>query len=494
MTMKYSIDELINKKEDQTFDRKSARKDPKGLSNHFSAFANADGGTLVIGIEDNGAVTGIDDYTGNVNEILRVPFDYCRPSVRVETEVVECIDQNGRPNHLLVITIPQSTELHANQQDDVYYRMGDKSQKLSFDDRLRLMYSKGTRYYEDEPVADSSIDDIDMDSVAAYCEKIGYTKSAQEYITQNKSFIVTKGGHNEVSGAAILLFGKDPQRFFQRARIRFIRYEGTEAKVGAQMNVIKDKVFTGRILEMLEDTLSFVQSQIKEYTHLDHNGKFVTTPEYPEFVWKELIVNAVAHRDYSIKGTDIQIKMFDDRIAVESPGNLPGIVRLNNMRQVHFSRNPKIAAYLHEYDYVQEFGEGVDRIYREMEAAGLPGPEYRDVAFMLHATVRNGMEAADVANDGANSGANDENGANNGANDENGANSGANEVQNIELAKKELLVYQYIKDHPEVTTKVIAEGTDLPQRTAQRYVSALKEKGYIDNAGTRSQAKWVILK
>ena len=87
----------------------------------------------------------------------------------VETETLECTDKNGKPNHLLVIKIPQSPELHANQQDDVYYRMGDKSQKLSFDDRLRLMYSKGSRYYEDEPVADSSIEDIDMDFVASYC-------------------------------------------------------------------------------------------------------------------------------------------------------------------------------------------------------------------------------------------------------------------------------------------------------------------------------------
>ena len=83
--MKYSVEELKNKKEDQLFDRKSARKDPKGLSIHIVAFANADGGTLVIGIEDNGDITGIDDYTKNVNEILRVPFDFCKPSVLVET-------------------------------------------------------------------------------------------------------------------------------------------------------------------------------------------------------------------------------------------------------------------------------------------------------------------------------------------------------------------------------------------------------------------------
>ncbi len=124
--------------------------------------------------------------------------------------------------------------------------------------------------------------------------------------------------------------------------------------------------------------------------------------------------------------------MFDDRIVVESPGNLPGIVRLNNMRQVHFSRNPKIVAFLHEYDYVQEFGEGVDRMYREMERAGLPAPEYRDVAFMLNAAIRNG----------ANVGTND------------GANPGAHDLRlDINLSEHVLLILNYIKVHPEVSTR-----------------------------------------
>ena len=142
-----------------------------------------------------------------------------------------------------------------------------------------------------------------------------------------------------MSGAAIMMFGKDPQRFFPRSRVRFIRYEGTEAKVGAEMNVIKDKMFQGRILDLVEQTIEYVRTQIKEHTYLGPDARFVTEPEYPEFAWKEIIVNAIAHRDYSIKGTDIQIKMFDDHITVESPGTLPGTVRLNNMREIHFSRN-----------------------------------------------------------------------------------------------------------------------------------------------------------
>ena len=192
-----------------------------------------------------------------------------------------------------------------------------------------------------------------------------------------------------MSGAAILLFAKNPQLFFERARVRFIRYEGTEAKVGAAMNVVKDKIFEGRILELVEKTIEFVRGQIKEHTYLGPDAKFVTEPEYPEFVWKEIIVNAIAHRDYSIKGTDIQIKMFDDHITVESPGTLPGIVRLNNMREIHFSRNPKIAGLLHDYEYVREFGEGIDRMYLEMKEAGLPEPEYRTEAFMVYATIKN---------------------------------------------------------------------------------------------------------
>ena len=130
----------------------------------------------------------------------------------------------------------------------------------------------------------------------------------------------------------------------------------------------------------------------KTFTRLTKGGLFATTPEYPEFVWNEIIVNAVAHRDYSIKGTDIHIKMFDDKIVVESPGTLPGLVRLNNIRSVHFSRNPKIAGFLKDHKYVKEFGEGIDRMYNEMEELGLPEPEYSVVAFMTKVAVKNNIQ------------------------------------------------------------------------------------------------------
>ena len=122
----------------------------------------------------------------------------------------------------------------------------------------------------------------------------------------------------QISSAAILLFGKNPQLYFPRARVRFIRYEGTEERVGTQMNVIKDVIFEGNILKMITDAVAYPDTQIKEKTYLGEDGLFVTEEEYPKFVRQEIIVNAVTHRDYSIRGADIQIKMFDDRIVVES--------------------------------------------------------------------------------------------------------------------------------------------------------------------------------
>lgn len=121
----------------QIFDRKSAKIDAKSLAIHIVAFANADGGTLAIGIEDNGTITGIDGQEAHINELLRAPFDYCVPSVSVDTSILDCQDINGNPNHILLMHVYPSAQLHANQADEVFYRVGDKSKKMNFEQRTR---------------------------------------------------------------------------------------------------------------------------------------------------------------------------------------------------------------------------------------------------------------------------------------------------------------------------------------------------------------------
>ena len=120
------------------------------------------------------------------------------------------------------------------------------------------MCVKGFRYYENEYVFRSSMEE--MDFVAEYCKKIGYGKSAEEYTRQNNDYVVRHDGREEMNSTVLLLFGKNPQRFFQEARVRFIRYDGIEAKVSTEINVIKDEVFNGRIFDVVCHTLDFVHS------------------------------------------------------------------------------------------------------------------------------------------------------------------------------------------------------------------------------------------
>ena len=119
-----------------------------------------------------------------------------------------------------------SPQVHANQADDVYLRVGDKLKKLNFDQRLQLLYSKCARFFENTPVPNATIDDIDLDFVATYTKKIDYGRSPLNYLRGNKDFIITRNGTEQIISAAILLFGKNPQRFFPRARVRCFKGNG----------------------------------------------------------------------------------------------------------------------------------------------------------------------------------------------------------------------------------------------------------------------------
>ena len=384
-----TIQEIQTRREDQTFDCKSIQIDQKALAVPIVAMANADGGVLAIGVSDKTrALEGVDQYTEKLNELLRVPFDFCNPSIPMACSYLPCRDKDGNENHILLMEIPASMYLHTNQADEAFMRVGDKSRKLSFDERVQLMYDKGERFYEDTAVYGATVDDVDMDAVAEYTRLVGYSKTPLEYLRENNGFVTTnKQGEEDVSTACILLFGKNPQKFFPRARTRFIRYEGVDEKVGAEMNVIKDVTFEGPILNQVRRTIDFIETQVREHTFLGQHGQFVTRRDYPEFVIQEMTVNSVCHRAYSIKGTEIQIKMFDDRLVFESPGKLPGMVKPTNIRNTHFSRNPKIAAFLKAYHYVKEYGEGVDRIYRELEANGTSTLSFRTDDFILKISV-----------------------------------------------------------------------------------------------------------
>ena len=495
------LQEIKTRKEDQTFDCKSIQIDPKALAIPIVAFANADGGMIAVGVSDkNRKIEGVDQHTEKLNELLRVPLDFCNPTVSITSDLLPCTDKDGNENHILLMYIPASSELHANQADEAFMRVGDKSRKLSFEERIQLMYDKGERYYEDTAVYGATADDIDMAAVERYTELIGYTKSAMQYLHENNGFLTTNAkGEEQVSVACILLFGKYPQKFFPRGRTRFIRYKGTEERVGAEMNVIKDVTFEGTILDQVKATIAYLETQVEEHTFLGQHGQFVTNRDYPKFVIQEMVVNACCHRAYNIKGTEIQIKMFDNHLVFESPGRLPGTVKPSNIRHTHFSRNPKIAQFLKAYDFVKEFGEGVDRMCRELEANGTSHLSFHLDDFILKITVPKVISQANNQSDAT---ANAEKRTVNATvNTKNATVNSKNLIKRLiekatvngeKLTTNRISILQLMVENPYITKDEMATITGLNGSTIMRNIEKMRGK-YLRRVGSDKNGFWEII-
>ena len=483
-----TIQEIISRKEDQTFDCKSIQIEPKALAVPIVAFANADGGVITIGVSDKTRkIEGVDQHTEKLNELLRVPLDFCNPSVPITSDLLPCTDKDGNDNHILLMYIPASSELHANQADEAYMRVGDKSRRLSFEERIQLMYDKGERYYEDTAVYGATVDDIDMAAVEKYTELIGYTKSAKQYLQENNGFLTTNAkGEEQVSVACILLFGKYPQKFFPRGRTRFIRYKGTEERVGTDMNVIKDVTFEGTILDQVKATIAYLETQVEEHTFLGQHGQFVTNRDYPKFVIQEMVVNACCHRAYNIKGTEIQIKMLDDRLVFESPGRLPGTVKPSNIRHTNFSRNPKIAQFLKAYDFVKEFGEGVDRMCRELEVNGTSHLSFHLDDFILKITVPKVIEKV-VEKEGRVI--------------EKMTETHQEVIEKViekaralneKLTENRISIIKLIKENPYISKSELSKCVGISENSISRNIEAMRDK-YLRRVGPNKGGFWEII-
>lgn len=363
-------------KENQYFDRKSARKDDRKIAKHISAFANAAGGKLVVGIEDNGEVTGFRrNGARDIENFERAALATCTPTPIVHRERISVVNSSGEDDLVLVLDIePSTSHSVARMSDgDVFLRQNDKSVKLNREQVIALEFDKGQRIFEDELVKDSSIDDVDHEVLDRYKEILG-TEVSDEQVLRSRRFM--RDGKLTVAGA--LLFAQDPSVMMPQARVRILRYDGVKMETGERLNITKERCFCGPLPKVIQGAYELISSMLREFQFLGPDGKFQTVPEYPEFAWFEGLVNAVTHRDYSFRGDYIRISMFDDRMEIISPGALPNIVTLDNMRTTRYSRNPRIAHTLVEFGWVRELNEGVQRIYTEMQNSLLGDPVYSE--------------------------------------------------------------------------------------------------------------------
>ena len=225
--------------------------------------------------------------------------------------------------------------------------------------------------------------------MAVYKAKVNF--SGQIYdLLYKRNLLAKKGDTYLFKKSAILLFSKVPERYIPSASVRYVRYEGIEAKVGTDHNVVKDVRFENNIPRIIDELTSFLRTTLRDYYFLDITiGKFRKVPEYPEEAWLEGVVNALCHRSYNVQGNEIYIKHFDDRLEISNSGPLPAQVTIENIKTERFARNPRIARVLEDLGYVRQLNEGVARIYESMERSLLAQPQYKVQNNNVYLTLRN---------------------------------------------------------------------------------------------------------
>lgn len=478
--------------EGHRFDRKSARKDADEIAKHVMAFANAAGGRLVVGIEDDGVITGFKREKAHAIESFeQAHVTELAPAPRVKTERVRVVNDKGDDDQILVMDVACSEDQVVRRRKDgkVSLRQGDKSVWLDYNQIRSLEYDKGEYHFDSEAARGMTIADVDREALHIYREAIG-TDVSDEKLLRSRGLL--KG--DELTNAGVMLFANAPSIALPQMRFRVLKIDGTELGHGDELRVIKDRTFDGPFVRTLPEARDFIASQLRDYQfQLPGRMEFTTIPEYPDYPWFEGLVNAIAHRDYSIRGEYIRVYIYDDRLEIQSPGSLPNIVTPENMRHTRYSRNPAITKVFMAFDWVRELNEGVDKIYGEMAKAGLPEPEYqiRDDGYYVKLVLRNSLEAriprlrSEEAKRGEALGALTRFGT--GAVSELGVASFLDIETLSALTQNEVAAVRIASERGRVTTKELAADRGVTTRTASSVLKRLASKGLLRWTGTSTK-------
>jgi ATP-dependent DNA helicase RecG len=378
------IDFLVNQKEDQWLERISARTQARTLGDLLVGFANAEGGLIAAGIHD-GKIEGV-AASERVNDWRQAAMDFTRPPVRHRLELLPCVNADGESDEIVVIEVESSERAHETAKGETFLRVGDENRRLGLLEAQELRYDKGESTYDASVLERVDLKDLDEGLVDRYGKSLGADAPCAQ-VLRARGLADDRGDRLCLTVAGLLVLGKHPQTLLPEATMRILRYRGSARESGVRANVIHDERLEGPIPLQIENARDQVQALLPKAMQLGGEGRFIERSIIPEAVWLEAIVNAVTHRAYSIGGDHIRVEIFDDRLEVESPGRLPGLVRLDNIQSSRFARNPRVARALNDLGFGRELGEGVNRMFEEMSQVGLPDPVYAELSGSVRVTL-----------------------------------------------------------------------------------------------------------
>lgn len=361
--------------EDQWFDRKSLRIAPKDLAADLVGFANAEGGTIIVGLS-NGAVENVASDAAKENALRQAAVDFTVPAVRVRAERVP-VGDGPQPVFLLALHIEPSELVHETRRGDCYLRVGDETRKLNYAQRQELHFDRGTAHFEASAAPGVSVDMLDDVQIGHLGEEIGFAPATPAAtILQSRSLLTLK---EEVTVAGYLLTAAHPQLLYPQALVRVLRYRSPYRGTGRHqtLDAEGDRRLEGSIATIIRAAQDLIAEWVPKRRALTASGRFEDIPVIPQDAWLEGLVNAVVHRSYSLTGDHIRVEIFPDRIEIESPGRFPGLADPRRPLEVsRYARNPRIARVCSDLRITQERGEGIRRIFDQMRSEGLVDPVY----------------------------------------------------------------------------------------------------------------------
>jgi ATP-dependent DNA helicase RecG len=333
------------------------------------AFANADGGHLILGVANDRTVAGVRDPDKVRQYVDNVAVNNCVPPVSVDQATL-----SGGSAQVVVITIPRGEQRPHRTNRGIYYvRTGSGRRSASREELLRMFQGVESLYYDETSFTRLDAGVLDLEAVKQFVEKTGQIESTADVdlLRLLASWRLVKGGHPTLAG--IVLFGRNPQEHLPFAQINAARIPGIE--IANEPSDRKD--LGGRLLDVVDQAMRFLTLHLP-IRHEIRGLEPEPRPELPDVALREALVNAVAHRDYTIQGP-VRLFVFDDRVEFHSPGKAPNTLDEAAMRSgAHVVRNPHLYARLSDAGLVTRAGSGIPRLVRAVKQA-----TGRDVSFRL---------------------------------------------------------------------------------------------------------------
>jgi ATP-dependent DNA helicase RecG len=349
--------------ENQNIEFKTIWKDE--YLKHICAFSNANGGELWIGVNDHSEAIGTEQGEKLLEEIPNMAVQQLGVVVSVENRNID--DKN-----VVIIGIKQSP-VPISYKGRYFVRSGSTVQELKGSQLNNYLLSKLGKTFDELPTANATMDDLDLNAIQFFIRKgIRNNRLSLDAEGENETLILKKlnlfSEENKLKNAALLLFGKDPLKFFGAVSFRIGRF-------GSSHHDLKfHDIIEGNLIEMPDKVMAMLKSKYLVMNIRYEGLQRIEELEYPEDALREAILNAIIHKDYT--GVHIQLSVYDDKIILWNPGSLPAEINLDQLKDKHPSipRNKIIADIFFKAGYIEAWGRGINKIISGFEEASLPQP------------------------------------------------------------------------------------------------------------------------